>query len=379
MKWTAQTSGTIADLNDVTFVDQRNGWIVGDAELILHTTDGGNVWQRQYSAQSSGGESWLGLLAVSFPTSQFGCAVGYNGLIMTTTNRGQYWAKTFIPLKDPNGNSYNLFDVRFVDPSHGWVCGPYGFIGVTADGGATWSKSNNPLSNQVATIYFVDAAHGWAGGADGKIITTTNGGLSWTSQTSGTIQAICGITFADRENGWAVDLDGNVLATSDGGASWRIVRKPPPNETQALFAVDTVGAQHCRAVGSPGLIVSSDNAGASWATEQIGTTWLNGVHFVDENHGWAVGNGGTILSAQSSSVLAPGRWQYDVAIDPMALVLPPSIYVKWVEAHHPHTEKEFDSFLRGLTPIDRRLVGRRATSLLEFSRAVAQSATKAGF
>ncbi|MBK7814829.1 MAG: hypothetical protein IPJ52_11220 [Rhodocyclaceae bacterium] len=35
---------TRATLNDVSFVDERNGWAVGHWGVILHTTDGGETW-----------------------------------------------------------------------------------------------------------------------------------------------------------------------------------------------------------------------------------------------------------------------------------------------------------------------------------------------
>ncbi len=39
-----------------------------------------------------------------------------------------------------------------------------------------------------------------------------------------------------------------------------------------------------------------------------------------------------------------------VAIDPVALILPPDIYVKWVEGKHPHTLREIVKFTSSLTP-----------------------------
>src|SRR5438105_1177842 len=38
-----------ARLNDVTFVDPQQGWAVGDAGVIWHTTDGGQHWEQQSS------------------------------------------------------------------------------------------------------------------------------------------------------------------------------------------------------------------------------------------------------------------------------------------------------------------------------------------
>lgn len=375
MNWTAQTSGTIAELNDVSFADARNGWAVGEGGLILHTSDGGNVWDARHNGTTQT------FTAVSFPTPNFGCAVGYNGTIITTTNGGQTWSLTTYYV---GGNMANLFDVHFIDPNNGWACGAHGIIIATVDGGNNWRVLSNPIRNQVETIHFVDATNGWAAGADGAIIATSNGGLTWTSQTSGSIQDIVGITFSDRQHGWAVDLGGNALGTGDGGKTWRIMRSPPASESQVLLAIDAVGNEHCCAVGRPGLILSSDNAGATWATDHVGTiSSLNAVDFIDADHGWAVGSAGNILSSQpSQSGAVPGFgavWTHEVAIDPMSLVLPPHIYVKWAEGHWPHNPKQLERFLDGLAPIDRRAIQTRATELREFAEVLAKVATEARF
>jgi len=42
MNWTAQVSGARVQLRKIWFVDERQGWAVGDSGVILHTTDGGS-------------------------------------------------------------------------------------------------------------------------------------------------------------------------------------------------------------------------------------------------------------------------------------------------------------------------------------------------
>ena len=43
-QWLNQTSGTDEDLKSVYFVDDANGWVVGNMGTILKTTDGGINW-----------------------------------------------------------------------------------------------------------------------------------------------------------------------------------------------------------------------------------------------------------------------------------------------------------------------------------------------
>ena len=49
LTWQAHHTGHRLTIRDLTFVDQRHGWAVGDMGAILATRDGGQTWQRQRS------------------------------------------------------------------------------------------------------------------------------------------------------------------------------------------------------------------------------------------------------------------------------------------------------------------------------------------
>src|SRR5690349_11430423 len=83
--WTAQTSGTSNQLFGVHFVDNNNGWTVGQAGTILHTTDGGSNW----SPQTSGFGGFLRNVHFVSPTT--GWCAGDSGKIFKTTNAGANW------------------------------------------------------------------------------------------------------------------------------------------------------------------------------------------------------------------------------------------------------------------------------------------------
>jgi photosystem II stability/assembly factor-like uncharacterized protein len=42
--WISQPSNTTADLADIKFIDDREGWVVGSQGTVLHTSDGGIHW-----------------------------------------------------------------------------------------------------------------------------------------------------------------------------------------------------------------------------------------------------------------------------------------------------------------------------------------------
>jgi hypothetical protein len=62
----------------------------------------------------------------------------------------------------------------------------------------------------------------------------------------------------------------------------------------------------------------------------------------------------------------------ELAVDPMALILSGSAYLRWVEEHHPHVPKVADvqAALERMTPRERELVRRRAKTFTEYGQIV---------
>ena len=84
--WSIQSSGDDY-YNSVCFIDANTGWVVGgdyynNYSTILRTTDGGQNWVSQLT------ETTVQLYGVSFTDANNGTAVGEAGLILRTTNGG---------------------------------------------------------------------------------------------------------------------------------------------------------------------------------------------------------------------------------------------------------------------------------------------------
>lgn len=91
-KWTAQNSGTGADLVSVDFVDVHRGWAVGEGGVILATSDGGAHWLFENSGTIDN------LFSVSFVDVQHGWGVGDCGVLMTADG-GSHWIKAQLGLR----------------------------------------------------------------------------------------------------------------------------------------------------------------------------------------------------------------------------------------------------------------------------------------
>ncbi len=65
----------------------------------------------------------------------------------------------------------------------------------------------------------------------------------------------------------------------------------------------------------------------------------------------------------------------ELAVDPMALILSGSAYLRWVEEHHPHVPKVSDirAALERMTPHEREVARSRAKSLAEYGKAVEEA------
>lgn len=110
-----QASGITDTLTSVFFLDMQEGWIAGQNGTILHTTNGGVLWEKV----TSGTTQWLS-------------------------------------------------DISFSDADHGWATGPLGMIH-TSDGGSTWIRhgiTDIPLN----ALWFNRDQVGWAVGEGGTIL-----------------------------------------------------------------------------------------------------------------------------------------------------------------------------------------------------------------
>ena len=106
----------------VHFVDDGEGWAVGDQGAIFHSVDGGESWERQES-----GTDYTDLRDVFFVDGQGGWAVGKSGLILKTLTGGKTWHR-LIWTGEYEGFHPRLNRVVFVDPLEGWIVGERGTI-----------------------------------------------------------------------------------------------------------------------------------------------------------------------------------------------------------------------------------------------------------
>jgi len=118
--WTLQFSGSGALLEDISFADANNGWVVGYANQVRHTTNGGQTW----TSQNSGAPAGTGIMGVHAVDATTAWISGWNGLVARTTNGGLTWQQETIA-----GTSNSFFEcAEFTDEDTGWIAGDYGIF-----------------------------------------------------------------------------------------------------------------------------------------------------------------------------------------------------------------------------------------------------------
>ncbi len=207
----------------IHFVDSLNGWVVGirhgysrapAGNRIYRTTNGGRSWVLQTPSRGLADAPDVVLNDVQFVSQNVGWVVGSEGSIYATRNGGTTWTRQTTSTK------YNLFKMTFLNENVGYVCGgnlEAGIILKTTDGGTTWRRQLVPADGALRGIAFVDEQNGWTVGNGGLILATRNGGQTWEQQLSSTTSDLYAIDFASPVRGWIVGDDGTILATQNGG------------------------------------------------------------------------------------------------------------------------------------------------------------------
>jgi len=283
-------SGTDKMLLSVFFFDQLNGWIVGQDQTILHTSDGGSHWNSQYT---TGSDHYFSVYFTSLLNGWIAGATGSYGIILKTTDGGTTWTNSLVPTNRMNS-------IKFINENTGCVVGDAGKIFTTTTGGTSWNLAISNTATDLQDFDMNSSGEGWAVGYDGIIIHTTNFGSDWNVETSPTAQTLYGIE-GDYAVGWA----GTLLHR---GVNWELVSEGYTNNLSGMdFDIFTNDGY---VVGADGLILKTTDAGISWLPEDSHTNYdlydieaLYTCSYFDPD-GVAVGEYGTVILRYS------GNWQH---------------------------------------------------------------------
>jgi photosystem II stability/assembly factor-like uncharacterized protein len=231
----------------------KEGWIVGEQGLILHTSDGGDTWQVQHSKATTQ------LLSVAAVTDKEVSAVGDHGTLIWSNDGGQSWEMTTL-------NNLTFYSVAFTDPNNGWVVGEFQTILHSGDGGKTWQvQRGGKVADFTVPPYFVVVPQNdnnvIVAGQSGVYAATKDGGKTWQDGKLPSERSIYGATIANAASTagsvWLAGAEGTIFEGVPG-AEWQ-TKDPTFQDLTAVTSTQHLGI----AVGLGGTIMRTAN-GENW-------------------------------------------------------------------------------------------------------------------
>lgn len=276
---------TESTIYDVCFVNDQQGWIVGDHGEIYRTNDNGNNWERK-SIPGVNQE----VIGCSFISSEVGWVlINYSDIIYFTSNGGESWNP-----QPTNTGVQQILDICFADELNGWACGPYGLIIHTFNGGSDWIVQSTPDNHHLESIFFTSQDSGWSAGGFGGIFRTIDGGNTWIDESIGSSSLLRDICFPDNLNGWIVGFNGEIMHSDDGGSTWSAQNSTISSHIYSVvFNTNQIGC----CVGEFGTILFTNDGGATWNTQEspLYTTFFSACNY--SGNFWSVGKQGSIINS----------------------------------------------------------------------------------
>jgi len=210
----AKSVPTRAMLTGVFFADDRRGWAVGHDEVIIHTSDGGEVWELQHSAP----ENQAPLLSVWFENPSHGLAVGGFSAMLETNDGGKTWSR----LSSPGGDEGDLhLNEIFASPNGTiFVAAEIGAVYRSDDNGKSWRELHPPYMGSFWGGLGLRSGAVLVFGMRGHAFRSDDLGETWVEIETGTGKSLSGGAQLDDSRVVIVGLGGTILRSEDGGATF---------------------------------------------------------------------------------------------------------------------------------------------------------------
>ena len=313
----------------MTFVDAQQGWAVGDRGVIWHTADGGRHWELQTSGVD------CPLSAVEFIDARHGWAAGgwtkpfshaTHGVWLETHDGGEHWRMR--SQSDAAGTAGDqIFRSRsMAGRSHARrpcsrsvslplktadkAGAPVGDRGrETEESGRKAGERPTADADRASWLAgdFSDRLTGVLAGRTSALATVRRRGIEPARTADFGLRMLRRVRLVSETEGWLAGDGGLVLHTPDLGRTWQSPAGELPGGAAEHFDFQALavrasadGSGRCWIAGSPGTrVFFTGDGGRTWQTGTTGQTLpIRDLTFVDDWHGWAVGDLGLILATE---------------------------------------------------------------------------------
>jgi len=331
--WQPTNAPRASRTDDIWFLDADRGWAVNANGHIVDTTDGGQTWRRQFSADGAY------LRCVGFANEKRGWVGTLTSArrLYDTRDGGTTWTLVDdLPPEAPPA----ICGLSVVNDSVVYASGtnfpdrPAGVI-KSVDGGETWTGIDmNEHASLLVDIFFRDEQHGWVVGGKADVpdpdrddvtpvvLFTDDGGQTWRDRLAGIEPAL-----PKGEWGWKIQFltdeigfvslenmeDGAILKTVDGGQTWTRKGVDDPQGNANLEGIGFVDDKHGWTGGwgdrdfTGGFTSETRDGGETWTDANHVGKFLNRFRFIREPALVGYASGDTVYKYSASSAPALGR------------------------------------------------------------------------
>ena len=262
---------------DYFYLNDLQGWAVGEAGTVLATSDGGVTWQAQHSGVE------LSLTKVMFANTQIGWIASTNGQLLKTVDGGAHWKLVSF------GQSDTVQAIGASDANTAWVVGSYSSLYITTNGGASWSKVSPPQIGAQKMVPLTGSDI-WAltYGYPTELAHSTDGGANWSGVAlpaveSGLYRSLYDLQFIDASHGWAIGSESGWVASTQTYVSRQVLLsapKPAASRQAPRGGQGNLGAARR-------FLERTADGGSTWQRFSVNLGYANNFKFVDASHGFA--------------------------------------------------------------------------------------------
>jgi photosystem II stability/assembly factor-like uncharacterized protein len=290
--WTEINDGISNAIFSFQFINDMIGFGAGEYGMYK-TINGGDTWTR--IAVENAYVYATDMFGIYFLNENEGFSVGQRGRIAKTTDSGENW-ELYSPINT------DVSQIEYLSPTRALARVGSDFYS-SADKGISWQYLSTPRTGSYTSDFdFVDDNIGYciAGGSVGtssradKVYKTTDGGSSWFEPTNFGLNVDPGlysIEFVDENLGFASGgfNQKRLFKTTDGGEIWRVVFQQAMGQIQ--FLNEDIG--YARRFGfSTDIVYKTIDGGENWTEIFSSEKDIGAFYFLDVNLGFLVGQDG---------------------------------------------------------------------------------------